>query len=167
MILALAVQEGGAKGSMDIDLNHPLNPATPRSLRLKIDDVSSGRLGIANHGTVETAYNWKKTIGPLEQREEVWGPWNYRRTHGMGFYEYLQFCQDINAEPLYVGFAGETCMFRSVEDVPMEQMDRVAADFGDALEFANNDASSTWGRKRAEQGHPDPLPTVRTMKLSD
>ena len=277
------VKEDGAKGTMDIDLDHPLNPATPRSLRLEIDDVSSGRLGIANHGfwgigvregqayqltfwarasvgfdgplsatletddgravaepvsiqgfsgewkkfiatlkakvtlgnarfvlvanakgmvwldmvslfpkntfkgrenglrtdiaqliadlkpgfvrfpggcvveggTVETAYNWKKTIGPLEQREEVWGPWNYRRTHGMGFYEYLQFCQDINAEPLYVGFAGETCMFRSVEDVPMEQMDRVAADFGDALEFANSDASSIWGRKRAEQGHPD------------
>lgn len=279
------VKEGGAQGTMTIDLDHPLNPATPRSLRLQIDDVSTGRLGIANHGfwgigvkegqecklsfwaraaegfdgplvasletdegrvltepasihgfsqdwkqftatlksketfeqarfiltasgkgtvwldmvslfpkdtfkgrenglradiaqliadlkpgfvrfpggcvveggTVETAYNWKKTIGPLEQREEVWGPWNYRRTHGMGFYEYLQFCQDINAEPLYVGFAGETCTFRSVEDVPMDQMNTVATDFMDALGFANDEASSTWGRKRAEQGHPEPF----------
>jgi alpha-L-arabinofuranosidase len=279
------VQEGGARGVAATDMDQPLDPATPRSLRLQIDDVSTGRLGIANHGfwgigvmegkeyhlsfwaraadgfdgplvaaletdegrvvadpvsirgfsrawkpftatleakatlgdarfiltagakgtvwldmvslfrqdtfkgrqnglrrdlaqliadlkpgfvrfpggcvveggTVETAYNWKKTIGPLEQREEVWGPWNYRRTHGLGFYEYLQFCQDIGAEPLYVGFAGETCMFRSVEDVPMEQMDSVAADFVDALDFANGDASSPWGRKRAELGHPEPF----------
>ena len=52
---------------------------------------------------IETSYNWRKTIGPLEHREEVWGPWNYRRTHGMGFYEYLQFCNDINAAALFVG----------------------------------------------------------------
>lgn len=112
---------------------------------------------VVEGGTIETAYNWKKTVGPLEEREEVWGPWNYRRTHGMGFHEYLQFCEDIRAEPLYVGFAGETCMFRQVEDVPMSSMGSVASNFVDAIEYANGDKSTTWGRLRAKQGHPKPF----------
>jgi alpha-L-arabinofuranosidase len=112
---------------------------------------------VVEGGTVETAYNWKKTVGPLEEREEVWGPWNYRRTHGMGFFEYLQFCEDVNAEPLYVGFAGETCMFRQAEDVPMSEMGWVATNFVDAIEYANGPKSSQWGKMRAEQGHPKPF----------
>jgi alpha-L-arabinofuranosidase len=112
---------------------------------------------VVEGGTVESSYNWKKTVGPIEEREEVWGPWNYRRTHGMGFHEYLQFCEDIRAEPLYVGFAGETCMFREVEDVPMSEMGWVATNFVDAIEYANGDKSTTWGRLRAKQGHPKPF----------
>jgi len=112
---------------------------------------------VVEGGTIETAYNWKKTVGPVEQREEVWGPWNYRRTHGMGFQEYLQFCEDINAEPLYVGFAGETCMFRQAEDVPMSEMGWVGTNFVDAIEYANGPKTSRWGRLRAEQGHAKPF----------
>ena len=112
---------------------------------------------VVEGGTIETAYNWKKTIGSLEQREEVWGPWNYRRTHGTGFYEYLQFCEDINAEPLYVGFAGETCMFRQAEDVPISDMGWVGSNFVDAIEYANGPKTSKWGKMRAEQGHAKPF----------
>ena len=112
---------------------------------------------VVEGGTIETAYNWKKTVGPLEQREEVWGPWNYRRTHGMGFHEYLQFCEDIGAEPLYVGFAGETCMFRQAEDVPMSEMGWVATNFVDAIDYANGPKTSLWGKMRAEQGHAKPF----------
>jgi alpha-L-arabinofuranosidase len=112
---------------------------------------------VVEGGTVETAYNWKKTVGPLQQREEVWGPWNYRRTHGMGFHEYLQFCEDINAEPLYVGFAGETCMFRQAEDVPMSEMGWVGSNFVDAIEYANGPKATRWGKIRAEQGHAKPF----------
>jgi alpha-L-arabinofuranosidase len=112
---------------------------------------------VVEGGTVETSYNWKKTVGPLQEREEVWGPWNYRQTHGMGFHEYLQFCEDLEAEPLYVGFAGETCMFRHAEDVPMEQMGWVVTNFLDAVEYANGDASTPWGKFRAAQGHPAPF----------
>jgi alpha-L-arabinofuranosidase len=112
---------------------------------------------VVEGGTIETAYNWKKTVGPLEQREEVWGPWNYRRTHGMGFHEYLQFCEDINAEPLYVGFGGETCMFRQAEDVPMSEMGWVGTNFVEAIEYANGTKTSRWGKMRAEQGHAKPF----------
>ncbi|HTA30700.1 MAG TPA: alpha-L-arabinofuranosidase C-terminal domain-containing protein, partial [Candidatus Cybelea sp.] len=105
--------------------------------------------------SIETAFDWKDSIGPMPGRREQFGPWGYRETHGMGFYEYLQFCEDIGAEPLYVGFAGETCHFRSVKDVPMDQMGSVATNFIDAIQFANGPATSAWGKFRAEAGHPD------------
>ena len=276
------IKEGAAQGSMNLDTNTPLNPAGPRSLRLEIEDISSGRLGIANEGffgvgvragkkynlsfwargeefsgpltasvedsggipcvnpvaingvtsqwqqfhatitaittnskarfvliagakgkvwldmvslfpadtfknrpnglrpdlaqlladlkpgfvrfpggcvieggTIETAFNWKDSVGPLPGRQEQFGPWGYRETHGMGFFEYLQFCEDIGAAPLYVGFAGETCHFRRVKDVPMDQMGWVAANFVDAIQFANGPATSPWGKLRAEEGHPN------------
>jgi len=106
-------------------------------------------------GTIETAYNWKDSVGPLAGRQEQFGPWGYRETHGMGLFEYLQFCEDIGAAPLYVGFAGETCHFRSVKDVPMDQMGWVATNFLDAVQFANGPATSPWGKLRTEEGHPD------------
>ena len=112
---------------------------------------------VVEGGTIETAFNWKKSVGPLEAREEQWGPWNYRETHGMGLYEYLQFCEDIGAQPLYVGFCGETCFFRNVQDVPMDQMGWVATNFLDAIEFANGDPTTPWGKIRAEQGHSKPF----------
>ena len=108
---------------------------------------------VVEGGTVETAYDWKMTVGPLPQRQERWGPWNYRRTQGMGLFEYFQFCEDIGAEPLYVGFAGQTCIFRQREQVPMEQMDRVRDDFLDVVEYANGGTDSKWGKLRAAAGH--------------
>lgn len=112
---------------------------------------------VVEAGTIETAYNWKLTVGPVEQRQERWGPWNYRRTQGMGLFEYLQFCEDLGAEPLYVGFAGQTCIFRAPELVPMEEMGWVRDNFLDTVEYANGSADSKWGELRARAGHPAPF----------
>jgi len=109
---------------------------------------------IVEGGTVETAYNWKLTVGPLEQRQERFGPWMARRTQGMGLYEYLQFCEDLQAEPLWVGFVGQTCIFRQREQVPMEDMGWVRDNFLDIVDYANGPADSQWGRVRARAGHP-------------
>ena len=112
---------------------------------------------VVEGGTIETAYNWKDTLGPVTQRPERWGPWNYRRTHGMGLYEYLQFCEDLNAEPLWVGFVGQTCIFRQRENVPMDQMGPVRDSFLDIIEYANGPTDSPWGALRAKAGHPTPF----------
>ncbi len=112
---------------------------------------------VVEAGSVETAYNWKLTVGPLEQRQERWGPWNYRRTQGMGLFEYLQFCEDLGADPLYVGFAGQTCIFRSPALVPMENMGWVRDNILDVIEYADGAADSTWGAMRAQAGHAAPF----------
>jgi alpha-L-arabinofuranosidase len=114
---------------------------------------------VVEGATVETAYNWKDTIGPLENRAERWGPWNYRRTHGMGLVEYLQFFEDLGAEPLWVGFCGQTCIFRRArgETVPMSEMGWVRDNFLDVIEYANGPPESTWGAKRTAAGHREPF----------
>lgn len=112
---------------------------------------------VVEAGSIETAYDWKLTVGPVEQRAERWGPWNYRRTQGMGLFEYFQFCEDLGAEPLYVGFAGQTCIFREREHVPMEDMGWVRDNFLDVIEFANGPVGSKWGRLRADLGRKQPF----------
>ena len=112
---------------------------------------------VVEGGTIETAYDWKKTVGPPEQREETWNVWNYRRTHGMGFHEYLQFCEDISAEPLFVAFAGQTCAFRHWEHVPLDQMKWVVDNYLDAVEYANGPVDSEWGKRRSAAGRPEPF----------
>lgn len=112
---------------------------------------------VVEGGNIETAYNWKLTVGPVEERPERWNAWNYRRTHGMGLQEYLQFCEDLGAEPLWVGFAGQSCLYRLADHVPMEEMDWVRQSYFDIIEYANGPASSTWGKRRADAGHPAPF----------
>lgn len=112
---------------------------------------------VVEGGTVETAYNWKLTVGRLEERQERWGPWNYRRTQGMGLHEYLQFCSDLRAEPLWVGFCGQTCIFRRREHVPMSEMGWVRDNFLDLVEYANGPNDSKWGKMRADAGRPEPF----------
>lgn len=112
---------------------------------------------VVEGATVETAYDWKLTVGPVESRSERWGPWNYRRTQGLGLFEYLQFCEDLGAAPLYVGFCGQTCIFRERENVPMEAMGPIRDSFLDVVEYANGAVDSRWGALRAEAGHAEPF----------
>ncbi len=112
---------------------------------------------VVEGGTVETAYNWKLTVGPPEQRQEQWGAWGYRRTHGLGLYEYFQFCEDLRAAPLWVGFVGQSCIFRQMENVPMDQMGWVRDGFLDIMQYANGPAAGKWGALRAAAGHAKPF----------
>lgn len=112
---------------------------------------------IVEGGTVETAYNWKDSLGPVWRRPETWGVWADRRTHGMGYYEYLQFCEDLGAEPLPVLFAGQTCIYRRAEHVPMDEMGPVIQEYLDLLEYTDGPGDSRWGRMRAAAGHPAPF----------
>lgn len=121
---------------------------------------------VVEAGTIETAYNWKLTVGPLAERQERWGPWNYRRTQGMGLFEYLQFCEDLGAAPLYVGFCGQTCIFREREHVPMEQMGWVRDNFLDVVEYANGAADSKWGSLRAKASHEKPF-NLRLVEIGN
>jgi alpha-L-arabinofuranosidase len=112
---------------------------------------------VVEGGTVDSAYNWKNTVGPVVDRREQFGPWHYRRTHGVGVLEYLEFCEDLKAEPLWVGFAGQTCIFREREHVPMSDMGWVRDNFLDLVQYANGPIDSTWGKLRAGAGRDEPF----------
>ncbi|HEY1165572.1 MAG TPA: alpha-L-arabinofuranosidase C-terminal domain-containing protein [Chitinophaga sp.] len=112
-------------------------------------------------------YQWKKTIGPVEERQLIINRWNfefahrptpdYFQTFGLGFFEYFQLAQDIGAEPLPILNCGMACQFNSAELVPLDELDPYIQDALDLIEFANGDTTTTWGRVRANMGHPAPF----------
>ncbi|HSX96418.1 MAG TPA: alpha-L-arabinofuranosidase C-terminal domain-containing protein, partial [Streptomyces sp.] len=103
------------------------------------------------------SYQWKDTIGPVEQRATNSNFWGYNQSYGLGYYEYFQFSEDIGAMPLPVVPALVTgCgQDRATEDEALLQ--RHIQDTLDLIEFANGPVTSEWGGKRARMGHPEPF----------
>jgi len=117
-----------------------------------------------------TRYQWKNTIGPVENRPTNINRWNftfaykkfsdYYQSYGLGFFEYFQLCEDIGAEPLPVLSCGLSCQFENhdpKENCPVDSLQPFIQDALDLIEFANGPATSTWGKVRAEMGHPAPF----------
>lgn len=108
--------------------------------------------------TIESAPNWKNTIGPVEKRPGTFSPWGYWSSDGLGYHEYLQFCEDVHADALFVFNAGVSCEYRSGTFVPDDSIAPYIQNALDAIEYAIGPVTSTWGRVRAENGHPAPFP---------
>ena len=111
-------------------------------------------------------YRWKTTVGPKEQRRGLKNTWGYHQSMGLGYFEYFQFCEDLGMEPLPILPCGVSCqgtnggwgMKDQAQDwVPMSEMDEWVAEALDLIEWANGDATTKWGRVRAEAGHPKPF----------
>lgn len=116
-------------------------------------------------------YQWKNTIGPVENRPLNRNRWEFTFEHryypdyfqsgGLGFFEYFQLSEDIGAEPLPVLNVGMACQYQNWNDAnahqPVDQLDPYIQDALDLIEFANGDTTTTWGRQRAEMGHPEPF----------
>ncbi len=99
------------------------------------------------------ALRWKDTIGDPAARRGVQNLWGYR-THGhFGVHEFLQWCEDLDAEPLYV----IQCGMGHGYSVPLEEMGEWVQDALDLVEYARGAVDSPWGAKRAANGHPEPF----------
>ncbi len=111
--------------------------------------------GCIVHGmTLEDRYQWKKTIGPVEERIETPNFWGYQQSYGIGFYEYFRLCEDIGAEPLPVLSVG---MAHGGERTNINELSQYTQDALDLIEWATGPADSKWGKLRAEAGHPAPF----------
>ncbi|TDC75423.1 alpha-L-arabinofuranosidase C-terminal domain-containing protein [Streptomyces hainanensis] len=105
----------------------------------------------------ERSYQWKETVGPVEERAVNHNFWGYNQSYGLGYYEYFQFAEDVGAMPLPVVPAMVTgCGENRATDDP-ELLARHVQDTLDLIEFANGPADSPWGAVRAEMGHPEPF----------
>ncbi|MBO5687219.1 MAG: carbohydrate binding domain-containing protein [Alistipes sp.] len=128
---------------------------------------------IVEGADIETRYQWKNTVGAVENRplnENRWEyTFNYRfapdyfQSGGLGFYEYFLLAEQLGAEPLPVLNVGMACQFQNWEQesahVPAtaEELKPFIDDCIDLVEFANGDVTTTWGKVRAEMGHPEPF----------
>ncbi len=117
-----------------------------------------------------TRYQWKNTVGPVENRPININRWNYTFSHkkfpdyyqscGLGFFEYFLLSEDIGAEPLPVLNCGLSCQYENQDPNENCQVDKLQPYIDDALdliEFANGSATSEWGKIRADMGHPAPF----------
>ena len=123
---------------------------------------------------LETRYQWKNTVGPVENRPLNENRWhytftsryypNYFQSYGLGFFEYFRLSEQIGAEPLPVLNVGMACQYQNeIRDekkvhVGMDDLQPYIDDCIDLIEFANGDpAKNEWAKLRAEMGHPAPF----------
>ena len=150
----------GRKNGMRKDIVQLLNDMNPGFLRFPGGCIVEGR-------TLAQRYQWKKTVGPIADRELLINRWNtefnhrptpdYFQSFGIGFYEYFQLSEDMGAEPLPILGCGMACQFNTGELVPMEDLDPYVQDALDLIEFANGSIETAWGQVRNEMGHPKPF----------
>jgi len=142
------------------DLVKLLKDMKPGFLRFPGGCIVEGRY-------LDQRYQWKTTIGDLDERKLIINRWNtefnwratpdYYQSFGLGYYEYFLLSEDIGAEPLPILNCGMACQFNSGELAPLEDIDNYIQDAIDLIEFANAPVNTKWGRKRAEMGHPKPF----------
>ena len=114
-----------------------------------------------------TRYQWKNTVGPVENRPININRWNYTFSHkkfpdyyqscGLGFFEYFLLSEDLGAEPLPILSCGLSCQYESNEVVLLDSLQPYIDDALDLIEFANGPVTSVWGKIRADMGHPEPF----------
>lgn len=119
---------------------------------------------------LDTRYNWKNSVGPVENRPLNENRWEYTFTYrfypdyfqsyGLGFFEFFQLSEEIGSEPLPILSCGLACQFQNSDGsahVPVEDLQPYIQDALDLIEFANGDTNTEWGALRASMGHPEPF----------
>ncbi len=104
----------------------------------------------------DNRFNWKATIGLLEQRPTHLSPWNYRSSDGMGLLEFLEWCEDLNMEPIVAVYAG-LHIDRGANIITGDALKPHVQDALDEIEYITGDAKSKWGALRVKDGHPAPF----------
>ena len=125
---------------------------------------------IVEGADLPTRYNWKNSVGPVENRPLNENRWqhsfrhryypDYFQSYGLGFYEYFLLSEEIGAEPLPIVSCGLACQFQNFTPdahQPVCELDEYIQDALDLIEFANGSPDTRWGRVRAEMGHPEPF----------
>lgn len=150
----------GRENGLRADLAQALYDLNPGVFRFPGGCIIEGN-------SLATRYQWKHSVGPVENRPINENRWNYTFTHkafpdyfqsyGLGFYEYFLLSEDIGAEPLPVLSCGLSCQYTSKGVVPLAELEPYVQDALDLIEFANGPVTSTWGKLRADMGHPAPF----------
>lgn len=162
------IPEDAIFGMFRRDLTELLKDMKPGFLRFPGGCVVEGN-------EIENRYQWKKSIGKIEQRKANWNRWavhenkkenqycgpyaHYNQSLGLGYYEYFLLCEYIGAKALPIVNVGLACQYQSTQKVAMnsKEFEEYIQDALDLIEFANGDNNTTWGSVRCEMGHTAPF----------
>lgn len=146
----------GRRNGLRKDLAEKLEGLKPAFVRFPGGCIVEGN-------TLDNAYKWKDTVGPVWARKQNYNLWasrenpQYHQTYGLGFFEFFQYCEDIGAEAVPIVNCGMGCQFRGRDVASMEELGPWVQDALDLVEFANGPIDSKWGKLRADMGHPEPF----------
>ena len=153
----------GHKNGMRKDLAQALADLKPGVFRFPGGCIVEGT-------DLDTRYNWKNSVGPVENRPLNENRWQYTFPHrfypdyyqsyGLGFYEFFLLSEEIGSEPLPIVSCGLACQFQNNDEhahVAVENLEPYIQDALDLIEFANGSTDTKWGALRAEMGHPEPF----------
>lgn len=159
------IPDNAVEGVFRKDLAEKLKALEPGFLRFPGGCIIEGT-------NLDNRYNWKDSVGPVEERKQNWNRWaghttsgadnggkHYNQTYGLGFYEYFVLCEYLGAKALPVVNCGMACQYQGNEtvDINSAEFQQYIQDALDLIEFANGDTDTEWGALRAEMGHPEPF----------
>jgi len=131
-----------------IDLMEKLAAMHPAFLRFPGGNYLEGE-------HIAERFDWKKTIGPLVDRSTHPSPWRYHSSDGMGLLEFLEWCEDLNMEPVLAVYAGYSLQQEHVNPGP--DLEPYVQDALDEIEYVIGRPETKWGTERAKNGHPQPF----------
>ena len=140
----------GRKNGLRADLATLVDSLQPRFVRFPGGSFVEGY-------TAGTYPVWRETVGNIAERKHFWNIWAYGSTNGMGYHEYLELCEDLHAEPIYVINSGLTNQSRRPRYEDITQMDKLVNEALDAIAYANAPVDSAMGKWRVQNGHPEPF----------
>ena len=138
----------GRPNGLRKDLMQMLVDLNPKFLRFPGGNYVEG-------DTIDTRFDWKKTIGPIEERHGHPCPWGYRSTDGLGLLEFLEWCEDMKAEPVLAVYAGYS--LRGVHVNPGPDLEPFVQEALEEIEYLIGDRHTIWGSRRIKDGHPAPF----------
>ena len=123
---------------------------------------------IVEGSNLETRYQWKHTVGPVENRPLNKNRWestftnryypDYFQSYGLGFYEYFLLSEEIGAAPLPVLNVGMACQYQNWDNEKAhaacnaEDLKPYIDDALDLIEFANGSTDTKWGKVARRYG---------------
>ncbi len=131
-----------------VDLMQTLAAMKPAHLRLPGGNYLEGN-------SIAERFEWTNTIGPIEQRPGHPSPWGYFSDDGLGLLEYLEWCEDLNMEPVLAVYAGYSLDGEHVN--PGADLAPYVQDAVNEIEYATGATNTYWGAQRAADGHPQPF----------
>ena len=141
-----AVADGG---SDRIDIMDLLAAMRPKFLRFPGGNYLEGN-------SIAQRFNWKKTIGPWVDRPTHMSPWGYRSSDGMGLLEFLEWCQNLDMQPVLAVYAGYSLDREHIDPGPA--LEPYVESALEEIQYVTGSTATRWGAERAKDGHPAPFP---------
>jgi len=132
-----------------IDLMQKMAALKPGFLRLPGGNYLEGN-------TIDQRFEWKNTIGPIQQRPGHQSPWGYRSDDGLGLLEFAEWCEDLNMQPLWRYMPDTRLMALTWTQATISSP--TCQDALDEIQYLTGSTSAKWGGQRAADGHPAPFP---------